>query len=44
MKLRVIRFGSIGCLVTRDAFNLGQVDIVPIKDPFIDIEYTLYVL
>ncbi|KAM5329670.1 glyceraldehyde-3-phosphate dehydrogenase-like [Glossophaga mutica] len=30
-------FGSIGCLVTRAAFNFGKVDIVTINGPSIDL-------
>jgi hypothetical protein len=33
------RFGRIGRLVTRAAFNSGKVDIVAINDPFIDLNY-----
>ncbi|XP_011838353.1 PREDICTED: glyceraldehyde-3-phosphate dehydrogenase isoform X3 [Mandrillus leucophaeus] len=34
-----LRFGRIGRLVTRAAFNSGKVDIVAINDPFIDLNY-----
>ncbi|XP_072475184.1 glyceraldehyde-3-phosphate dehydrogenase-like [Notamacropus eugenii] len=35
-------FGRIGRLVTRAAFQTGKVDIVAINDPFIDINYMVY--
>ncbi|KAI4877269.1 hypothetical protein NFI96_016940, partial [Prochilodus magdalenae] len=35
-------FGRIGRLVTRVAFLTGQVDIVAINDPFIDVDYMVY--
>ena len=37
--LVLLRFGRIGRLVTRAAFNSGKVDIVAINDPFIDLHY-----
>uniref|UniRef100_A0A8C9QBF8 glyceraldehyde-3-phosphate dehydrogenase (phosphorylating) n=1 Tax=Spermophilus dauricus TaxID=99837 RepID=A0A8C9QBF8_SPEDA len=43
VKVIVNRFGHIGCLVTRAAFNSGKVDIVAINDPFIDLNYMVYV-
>nr|XP_055163326.1 glyceraldehyde-3-phosphate dehydrogenase-like [Nyctereutes procyonoides] len=42
VKVGVNGFGSIGCLVTRAAFNSGKVDIVAINDPFIDLNYMVY--
>ncbi|KAG7457745.1 hypothetical protein MATL_G00230640 [Megalops atlanticus] len=35
-------FGRIGRLVTRAAFNTGRVKIVAINDPFIDVDYMVY--
>uniref|UniRef100_A0A8C2YTM7 Glyceraldehyde-3-phosphate dehydrogenase n=1 Tax=Chinchilla lanigera TaxID=34839 RepID=A0A8C2YTM7_CHILA len=35
-------FGLTGCLVTRAAVNSGKVDIVAISDPFIDLNYMVY--
>ncbi|XP_072594237.1 glyceraldehyde-3-phosphate dehydrogenase-like [Vulpes vulpes] len=42
VKVGVNRFGRIGHLVTRAAFNSGEVDIVAINDPFIDINSMVY--
>ena len=42
VKVRVNRFGCIGQLVTRAAFYSGKVGIVAISDPFIDLNYVLY--
>ncbi|XP_016053491.1 PREDICTED: glyceraldehyde-3-phosphate dehydrogenase-like [Miniopterus natalensis] len=45
VKVRVNGFGHIGCLVTKAAFNSfnsGKVDIVAINDPFIDLNYMVY--
>ncbi len=33
------RFGRIGRLVTRAAFQSKKVEIVAINDPFIDLDY-----
>uniref|UniRef100_A0A8C9VED9 Glyceraldehyde-3-phosphate dehydrogenase n=1 Tax=Scleropages formosus TaxID=113540 RepID=A0A8C9VED9_SCLFO len=35
-------FGRIGRLVTRAAFHSGKVQIVAINDPFIDLDYMVY--
>ncbi|EHB16486.1 Glyceraldehyde-3-phosphate dehydrogenase [Heterocephalus glaber] len=43
VKVGVNRFGCIGRLVTRAAFNSGKVDIVAINDLFIDLNYMVYV-
>ena len=42
VKVRVIGFGYVGPLVTRDAFYSGKVDTVAINDPFIDLNYMVY--
>ncbi|XP_063660871.1 glyceraldehyde-3-phosphate dehydrogenase-like [Pan troglodytes] len=42
VKVGVNRFGRTGRLVTRAAFNSGKVDIVAINDPFIDLNYMVY--
>ena len=42
LSLVPLRFGRIGRLVTRAAFNAGKVDIVAINDPFIDLHYMVY--
>ncbi|KAF5925360.1 hypothetical protein HPG69_001804, partial [Diceros bicornis minor] len=41
VKVRVNRFGRNGWLVTR-AFNSGKIDIVIINDPFIELNYMVY--
>lgn len=38
MKVRVNRFGPIGCLTT---FNFGKIDTVAIDDPIIHLNYTV---
>uniref|UniRef100_A0A8C7ELW5 Glyceraldehyde-3-phosphate dehydrogenase n=1 Tax=Neovison vison TaxID=452646 RepID=A0A8C7ELW5_NEOVI len=42
VKVGVNGFGHIGRLVTRAAFNSGKVNIVVINDPFIDLNYMVY--
>ncbi|EGV96792.1 Glyceraldehyde-3-phosphate dehydrogenase [Cricetulus griseus] len=44
VKVGVNGFGPIGRLVYRAAFNSGKVDIVAINDPFIDLNYMVYML
>ncbi|KAL4838517.1 hypothetical protein H8958_018574 [Nasalis larvatus] len=44
VKVGVYRLGHIGRLVMRAAFNFGKVDIVAINDPFIDLNYMVYML
>jgi glyceraldehyde 3-phosphate dehydrogenase len=45
VKVGVSGFGHIGCLVTRAAIcsPQGKVEIVAINDPFIDLNYMVYV-
>ncbi|ELK35120.1 Glyceraldehyde-3-phosphate dehydrogenase [Myotis davidii] len=42
VKVRVNRFSRIGRLATGAAFNSGKVDIITINDPFIDLNYMVY--
>ncbi|XP_074084311.1 glyceraldehyde-3-phosphate dehydrogenase-like [Macrotis lagotis] len=42
VKVRVNGFGHIGHLVTRATFNSGRMDVVAINDPFIDLNYMIY--
>ncbi|XP_036613726.1 glyceraldehyde-3-phosphate dehydrogenase-like [Trichosurus vulpecula] len=42
VKVGVNGFGRFGRLVTRAAFTSGGVDIVAINDPFIDLNYMVY--
>ena len=42
VKVRVKGFAHIGHLVTRAAFQSGKVDVVVISDPFIDLNYMVY--
>ena len=42
VKVEMNGFGRIGRLVTRAAFNSGNVDIITINDPFIDLHYMVY--
>ncbi|XP_027719980.1 LOW QUALITY PROTEIN: glyceraldehyde-3-phosphate dehydrogenase-like [Vombatus ursinus] len=43
VKVRVNRLGHIRHLVTKAAFTSGGVDIMGINDPFIDLNYMVYV-
>jgi glyceraldehyde 3-phosphate dehydrogenase len=44
VKGNVNRFGHIGCLDTRDACCSvsGKMDIIAMNDPFIDLNYMVY--
>ncbi|XP_056662681.1 glyceraldehyde-3-phosphate dehydrogenase-like [Monodelphis domestica] len=42
VKVGINGFGRIGRLVTRAAINSGKVDIVAINDPFLDVNYMIY--
>ncbi|PLW21686.1 hypothetical protein PCANC_03193 [Puccinia coronata f. sp. avenae] len=42
VKLGVNGFGRIGRIVVRNAILHGDVDVVAINDPFIDLEYMVY--
>ncbi|XP_026635603.1 glyceraldehyde-3-phosphate dehydrogenase-like [Microtus ochrogaster] len=42
VKVGVNGYGRIGRLVTRAAFIFGKVDVVAINDPFIDLNYMVY--
>ncbi|KAK7808240.1 hypothetical protein U0070_016965 [Myodes glareolus] len=42
VKVGMNGFGRIGRLVTRAAFTSGKVDVVAINDPFIDLNYMVY--
>ncbi|KAH0500162.1 Glyceraldehyde-3-phosphate dehydrogenase [Microtus ochrogaster] len=42
VKVGVNGFGHIGRLVTRAAFTSGKVDVVAINDPFIHLNYMVY--
>ena len=42
VKIGMNGFGCIGRLVTRAAFYSGKVDVVAINDPFIDLNYMVY--
>lgn len=42
VKVGVNGLGCIGCLDTRAVFNSGKVDVATISDPFIDLNYMVY--
>uniref|UniRef100_A0A8C5N4S8 Glyceraldehyde-3-phosphate dehydrogenase n=1 Tax=Leptobrachium leishanense TaxID=445787 RepID=A0A8C5N4S8_9ANUR len=42
VKIGINGFGRIGRLVSRAAFQCGKVEIVAINDPFIDLDYMVY--
>ena len=43
-KVGINGFGRIGRLVFRAALEGGKVDVVGINDPFIDLDYMVYML
>ncbi|MFV0314966.1 MAG: type I glyceraldehyde-3-phosphate dehydrogenase [Anaerotignum sp.] len=44
VKLGINGFGRIGRLVFRAAIERGDADVVAINDPFVDVEYMIYML
>jgi len=42
VKVGINGFGRIGRIVYRNALLLGDIDVVAINDPFIDLEYMVY--
>ena len=44
VKVGINGFGRIGRLVFRAAMERGDVDVVAINDPFIDVDYMIYML
>ena len=44
IKVGINGFGRIGRLVFRAAIETGKVDIVGINDPFIDLDYMVYMV
>ncbi|KAM8968123.1 glyceraldehyde-3-phosphate dehydrogenase-like [Sarcophilus harrisii] len=42
VRIGINGFGRIGRMVTRVAFQTGKVDVVAINDPFVDINYMVY--
>ncbi|KAG8435741.1 hypothetical protein GDO86_013620 [Hymenochirus boettgeri] len=42
VKIGINGFGRIGRLVSRAAFESGKVEVVAINDPFIDLDYMVY--
>ena len=44
VKVGINGFGRIGRLVFRAAIERGDVEVVAVNDPFIDVEYMMYML
>lgn len=44
LKVGINGFGRIGRLVFRAAIERGDVDVVAVNDPFIDVDYMMYML
>lgn len=42
VKVGINGFGRIGRIVLRNALLVGEIDVVAINDPFIDLEYMVY--
>jgi glyceraldehyde 3-phosphate dehydrogenase len=42
VKVGINGFGRIGRIVLRNALLLGEIDVVAVNDPFIDLEYMVY--
>ena len=44
LKVGINGFGRIGRLFFRAALERGDVEIVAVNDPFIDVDYMMYML
>ena len=44
VKVGINGFGRIGRLVFRAAIERGDVEVVAVNDPFIDLDYMMYML
>ncbi|KIK09598.1 hypothetical protein K443DRAFT_390888 [Laccaria amethystina LaAM-08-1] len=42
IKVGINGFGRIGRIVFRNALEMGNIDVVAVNDPFIDLEYMVY--